>query len=61
MKFSLSTFALTAGAVLGLTSPLSAHQETAGNLKIGHPWIREAKAGYVSTYCGIIEVKNDGD
>lgn len=61
MKISDSAFALAAALVFGLASPLSAHQETAGNLKIGHPWIREAKAGDAGTYGCIIEIKNEGD
>jgi copper(I)-binding protein len=61
MKVSFSVIALAAGLAIGLASPGSAHQETAGNLKIGHPWIREAAAGAPSTYACIIEIKNDGD
>jgi periplasmic copper chaperone A len=61
MKVSLSYFALAAALAIGLASPGSAHQEVAGNLKIGHPWIREAAAGAPSTYACIIEIKNDGD
>ena len=61
MKVSISAITLTAALAIGLASPGSAHQETAGNLKIGHPWIREAVAGAPSTYACIIEIKNDGD
>jgi periplasmic copper chaperone A len=46
---------------LGQVLPVSAHMETAGNLKIGHPWVRAMPAGAPSTYACIIEIKNDGD
>ena len=61
MTLSLPALVMAAGIALAFTSPVSAHQETAGNLKIGHPWIREAKAGAPGTYGCIIEIKNDGD
>jgi len=61
MKVSISAVTLAAALAIGLASPGSAHQETAGNLKIGHPWIREAVAGALSTYACIIEIENDGD
>jgi hypothetical protein len=61
MRVSISAITLTVALATGLASPGSAHQETAGNLKIGHPWIREAAAGAPSTYACIIEIKNDGD
>ena len=61
MRVSISAITLTVVLATGLASPGSAHQETAGNLKIGHPWIREAAAGAPSTYACIIEIKNDGD
>jgi periplasmic copper chaperone A len=61
MKLSISVFAVAAALSLGLAAPLSAHQEMAGNLKIGHPWVREAAAGAAGTYACIIEIKNDGD
>ncbi len=61
MKLSISSVALAAALAIGLASPGSAHQETAGNLKIGHPWIRAAAAGASSTYACIIEIENDGD
>ena len=61
MKVSFSLFAMAAALAIGLASAGSAHQEVAGNLKIGHPWIREAAAGAPSTYACIIEIKNDGD
>jgi periplasmic copper chaperone A len=61
MKVSFSVFALAGALAIGLASPGSAHQEIAGNLKIGHPWIREAAAGAPITYACIIEIKNDGD
>jgi periplasmic copper chaperone A len=60
MKVSFAAVALAA-ALAGLASPGLAHQETAGKLKIGHPWIREAAAGAPSTYACIIEIENDGD
>jgi periplasmic copper chaperone A len=41
--------------------PASAHMETAGNLKIGHPWVRATPAGAASTYACIIEIQNEGD
>jgi copper(I)-binding protein len=61
MKISVAAFAFAGAIALGLMSPVSAHQEVAGNLKIGHPWVREAKAGEGGTYSCIIEIKNDGD
>ncbi len=61
MKVSISAITLAAAFAIGLASPGSAHQETAGKLKIGHPWIREAAAGAPSTYACIIEIANDGD
>ncbi len=61
MKVSVSSVAFAAVLALGLVSPGLAHQEIAGNLKIGHPWIRMAEAGAPSTYACIIEIKNDGD
>jgi hypothetical protein len=50
----LLLFVLAAALVTGLASSASAHQEVAGNLKIGHPWIRQAEAGAPSTYACII-------
>ena len=61
MKVSISAITLAAALAIGLASPGSAHQETAGNLKIGHPWIHEAAADAPSTYACIIEIENDGD
>ena len=61
MKVSISAIILAAALAIGLASPGAAHQEVAGNLKIGHPWVREAAAGAPSTYACIIEIKNDGD
>jgi periplasmic copper chaperone A len=61
MKVSVFTFVLAGALALGLASPGWAHQEVAGNLKIGHPWIRAAAAGAPGTYACIIEIKNDGD
>ena len=56
-KISIAAFALT----IGLVTTAAAHQETAGKLAIGHPWVRAAEAGAPSTYACIIEIKNDGD
>jgi copper(I)-binding protein len=61
MKAWISAITLAAALAIGIASPGSAHQETAGKLKIGHPWIRAAAAGAPSTYACIIEIKNDGD
>jgi len=61
MKVPISAITLAAALAIGFASPGSAHQETAGKLKIGHPWIREAAAGAPSTYACIIEIENDGD
>ncbi len=61
VKISISAIILAAALAIGLAFPGSAHQETAGKLKIGHPWIREAVAGARSTYACIIEIENDGD
>lgn len=52
---------LVAALISGLAMPAFAHQEVAGNLKIGHPWVREAPEGAPGTYGCIIEIKNDGD
>ena len=61
MKVSISAITLAAAFAIGLASSGSAHQETAGNLKIGHPWIRAAAAGAPGTYACIIEIENDGN
>ncbi|MGH6811196.1 MAG: copper chaperone PCu(A)C [Methylocella sp.] len=61
MKVSISVVILAAALAIGLALPGSAHQETVGKLKIGHPWIREAAAGAPGTYACIIEIDNDGD
>jgi periplasmic copper chaperone A len=61
MKISISAFALAVAFSLGLAASGSAHQEVVGNLKIGHPWVREAPTGASGTYACIIEIKNDGD
>ena len=61
MKLSISAVTLAAALAIGHASWGSAHQETAGNLKIGHPWIHEAAADAPSTYACIIEIENDGD
>lgn len=67
MKVSVSplilcmTLALSPPLAIGLSSPLSAHQETVGNLKIGHPWVRASAEGAPSTYACIIEINNEGD
>jgi len=61
MKVSISAVTLAAALAIGLASPGSAHQETAGNLKIGHPWLRAAAVGAPNTYACIIEIQNDGD
>jgi hypothetical protein len=54
---SVATLALA----VGLSSPLWAHQETVGKLKIGHPWVHAVAEGAPSTYACIIEISNDGD
>jgi len=61
VRISISAITLAAALAIGLALPGSAHQETIGKLKIGHPWIREAQAGAPSTYACIIEIENDGD
>src|ERR1700730_7947253 len=61
MKVSISAITLAAALAIGLASPGSAHQEAAGKLKIGHPWIRASAAGAPGTYACIIETENDGD
>jgi periplasmic copper chaperone A len=45
----------------GQLMPASAHMETAGKLKIGHPWVRATPEGGASTYACIIEINNEGD
>ncbi|MGH6835771.1 MAG: copper chaperone PCu(A)C [Methylocella sp.] len=61
MRVSISAILLAAALAIGLAFPGAAHQETAGKLKIGHPWIREAAEGAPGTYACIIEIENDGD
>jgi periplasmic copper chaperone A len=61
MRLAITAWALAAALVLAFASAGSAHMEIAGNLKIGHPWVREAKAGAPGTYACIIEIKNEGD
>ena len=61
MKASVSPLILSMALAIGLSSPLSAHQETVGKLKIGHPWVRASAEGAPSTYSCIIEISNDGD
>lgn len=61
MRVSFSVLTLAAALMAGMALPSAAHQETAGNLKIGHPWIHEVPAGAPSTYACIIEIKNEGD
>jgi periplasmic copper chaperone A len=61
MKVSISAIVWAAALAIGFASSGSAHQETVGKLKIGHPWIRETAAGAPSTYACIIEIENDGD
>ncbi len=56
-KILIAAFAFAIGAA----APAAAHQETAGKLAIGHPWVRAAEAGAPGTYACIIEIKNDGD
>src|ERR1700741_1882452 len=56
-KISIAAFAFA----VALAAPAAAHQETAGKLAIGHPWVRAARAGAPGTYACIIEIKNDGD
>ncbi len=46
---------------VGFATSLHAHQETAGQLKIGHPWVRAATEGAPGTYGCIIEISNEGD
>ncbi|HTV33533.1 MAG TPA: copper chaperone PCu(A)C [Methylocella sp.] len=60
MKSFVPSFAVAGILALGLASPGLAHQEEAGQLKIGHPWVREAPVG-ANTYACIIEIKNEGD
>ena len=40
-KISIAAFAFA----VALAAPAAAHQETAGKLAIGHPWVRAAEAG----------------
>ncbi|HUI19519.1 MAG TPA: copper chaperone PCu(A)C [Methylocella sp.] len=61
MKVSYRTLALAGALAFALATPGSAHQEVAGQLKIGHPWVREAAAGAPGTYSCIIEIDNEGD
>jgi len=60
MKLFVPSFTLAAILALGLASQGFAHQEVAGQLKIGHPWVRAAPVG-ANTYACIIEIKNEGD
>jgi periplasmic copper chaperone A len=61
MKIWIAVFAAAFGFAIGHVTPASAHMETAGKLKIGHPWVRATPAGGASTYACIIEIKNEGD
>lgn len=61
MKVSIRPAILLAALAIGFSPPASAHEETVGKLKIGHPWVRAAAAGTPETYACIIEIKNEGD
>jgi len=61
MKVSVSLAILSLALALGVGAPASAHQETAGKLKIGHPWVHAAAEGAPDTYACIIEISNEGD
>jgi len=61
MRIWIAVCAAALVFAFGPVMQASAHMETTGNLKIGHPWIRATPAGGASTYAGIIEIDNDGD
>jgi copper(I)-binding protein len=61
MKISVLKGILPVAAALALSSPLWAHQEVVGKLKIGHPWVRAAAEGAPGTYACVIEIANEGD
>lgn len=61
MKVWVAVCAVAIAFASGLATPASAHMETAGKLKIGHPWVRAAQAGAPGTYACIIEIQNEGD
>jgi hypothetical protein len=61
MKVLVSAAVLSLAFAVGLCSPLSAHQEKAGKLKIGHPWVRASAQGATDAYACIIEISNEGD
>jgi copper(I)-binding protein len=61
MKIWIAVSVAAIAFALGHATPASAHMETAGRLKIGHPWVRATPAGAPSTYACIIEIDNEGD
>jgi copper(I)-binding protein len=61
MKIWIAVSVAAIAFAFGHATPASAHMETAGKLKIGHPWVRATPAGGPSTYAGIIEIENEGD
>src|ERR1700737_2049292 len=61
MRITTAVFVAASPLAIGLVTPASAHQETAGKLAIGHPWVRATPAGTAGTYACIIEIKNNGE
>jgi periplasmic copper chaperone A len=61
MKIWIAVSVAVIAFAFGHATPASAHMETAGKLKIGHPWVRATPAGAPSTYACIIEIENEGD
>src|SRR3984893_16674569 len=61
MKITIAMFVATSALAIGLVTPTLAHQETAGKLAIGPPWVRATPAGAPGTYACIIEIKNNGE
>jgi hypothetical protein len=61
MRISMKQAALFATLAIGFAVPALAHEEVAGKLRIGHPWVRAAAEGAPDTYACIIEIKNEGN
>ncbi|WP_051953043.1 copper chaperone PCu(A)C [Methylocapsa aurea] len=61
MKVSVSPIMVSLALAIGLCAPAWAHQESAGKLKIAHPWVRASAEGAPETYACIIEISNESD
>jgi copper(I)-binding protein len=61
MKISLTSVMMLVSLAIAFALPASAHEEVAGKLRIGHPWVKAAPEGAPDTYACVIEIKNEGD